>query len=719
MTQDVNGQRHDRTALILFGSETGNGQDVAEELGRVAERLHFMTRVYEMDEVELNILPRFTIVIFVTSTTGQGEFPRNAQKFWKSLLRKRLPPNCLGHVHFTTFGLGDSSYAQFNYAARKLHKRLEQLGAKEVYPRGEADERHDEGIDGTFLAWSADFQKHLLSSYPLPEGVIPIPSHVLLPPNFLLGLREDSTPTSNFQDSTSISISKESNHVAPSQPQDHGTNANRPLPLKGPIEQTTSTPALSASDPKMKYEPEEEPAAPVVPACPMLKEPHNEEPESIASPLYLPSAKTLQIPNGVPARLVDNKRVTPENHWQDVRLLTFIIEEGYDYYAGDTVTIYPKNFPADVEAVIELMGWTEIAHKPLTFNNGNQRNYAAPMAMNNVPEEFHHVKDCTLRDLLTHNLDITAIPKRYFFELAANHCNDETHELRLREFASPAYTDEYYDYATRPRRSILEVLHDFPSVKFPFEWALAVFPTIRGRAYSICSAGDIKYGEKAGYLRLQILVALVKYRTVLKKIRQGLCSRYLDSLAPGTTITTTMSITKMQSPWVLNSEHEDHVHHPIICIAPGTGIAPCRALIWSRAAEEYGRRGRINDLKKPVGKSYVFFGGRNRQADFFFEKDYTDPFINTQVFTAFSRDQKEKRYVQDVLRENGQMVEHLIMNEGARIFVCGSSGAMPKAVREAFVDTIQKWDKEKRNRKYAEAVVADLEKFKRYTQETW
>jgi sulfite reductase alpha subunit-like flavoprotein len=53
MTENVNGQRHDRSALILYGSETGNSQDVAEELGRMAERLHFVTRVSEMDMVEI------------------------------------------------------------------------------------------------------------------------------------------------------------------------------------------------------------------------------------------------------------------------------------------------------------------------------------------------------------------------------------------------------------------------------------------------------------------------------------------------------------------------------------------------------------------------------------------------------------------------------------------------------------------------------------------
>jgi sulfite reductase alpha subunit-like flavoprotein len=53
MTDSPKGQRHDRNTLILYGSETGNSQDAAEELGRVTERLHFVTRVSEMDLVEI------------------------------------------------------------------------------------------------------------------------------------------------------------------------------------------------------------------------------------------------------------------------------------------------------------------------------------------------------------------------------------------------------------------------------------------------------------------------------------------------------------------------------------------------------------------------------------------------------------------------------------------------------------------------------------------
>lgn len=47
------GQRHDRTALVLYGSETGNSQDVAEDLGRMMERLRFKTQVREMETVQL------------------------------------------------------------------------------------------------------------------------------------------------------------------------------------------------------------------------------------------------------------------------------------------------------------------------------------------------------------------------------------------------------------------------------------------------------------------------------------------------------------------------------------------------------------------------------------------------------------------------------------------------------------------------------------------
>jgi sulfite reductase alpha subunit-like flavoprotein len=103
---------------------------VAEELGALAERLHFVTHVAEMNSVKavrlLYVIPlllvylaynpaqellmSFTFTIFVVSTTGQGEIPANARSFWRSLLLKKLPPTFLSGVNYVSFGLGDSSY---------------------------------------------------------------------------------------------------------------------------------------------------------------------------------------------------------------------------------------------------------------------------------------------------------------------------------------------------------------------------------------------------------------------------------------------------------------------------------------------------------------------------------------------------------------------------------------------------------------------------------
>ena len=126
---DHEGDPHRRSALVLYGSETGNAFDCAQELGRMTERIHFWAHVTSLDSIELvcrargpwnhhiddeqSQLSQYSVVIVITSTTGQGDVPVNARQFWKSILRRRLPPTYLNNVRFTTFGLGDSSYPKY------------------------------------------------------------------------------------------------------------------------------------------------------------------------------------------------------------------------------------------------------------------------------------------------------------------------------------------------------------------------------------------------------------------------------------------------------------------------------------------------------------------------------------------------------------------------------------------------------------------------------
>lgn len=63
------------------------------------------------------------------------------RQFWRWLRRSDLPADLLDGLAYTTFGLGDSSYAKFNWPAKKLHRRLELLGAQCFFEKGEADEQ--------------------------------------------------------------------------------------------------------------------------------------------------------------------------------------------------------------------------------------------------------------------------------------------------------------------------------------------------------------------------------------------------------------------------------------------------------------------------------------------------------------------------------------------------------------------------------------------------
>ncbi|TGO29521.1 hypothetical protein BPAE_0014g00720 [Botrytis paeoniae] len=751
MSDIRNGQRHDRSALILYGTETGNSQDVAEELGRITERLHFMTRVCEMDEVDVRELSKYTFVIFTLSTTGQGEFPKNARKFWNSLLRKRLPPNCLSHVNFTTFGLGDSSYAKFNFASRKLHKRLEQLGGNEIYPRGEADEQHDEGVDGTFLSWYIDLRKKLLESYPLPDGLDPIPDDVLLPPKYWLELVTES-PT-GIEKSISLLENTDDNG------QTEFDSLNSKLaPIK---DLEASNLPNTSTDPKVIGEADMQAHQSSVPNTATMADKfglesgirfdngfdapgppsnrvtdfHTEQPEDdnvLPPPALLKGIKKNRSPLIVTMKA--NKRVTPPDHWQDVREITFRLR-GRDFMLdpGDTISIFPKNFPEDVQTLIDLMGWNDVADLKLHFKPKSPDWFGAknlimpPDGLNKIGDEQ------TLRELLIHNLDFHAIPKRRFFELMAGYTNDPTHKERLLEFRDPLYTDELYDYTTRPRRSILECLQDFPSVKLPWKHAVTIFPVIRGREFSICSGGDFhrssvvpeKVSRKSKELnnhgdfddsrpfkdyQFQILVAIVKYRTVLRKVRNGLCSRYLATLPRGTNLTiqynANPSFYKVP-PLVPNLS--------LILVGAGTGIAPLRSLILQRLKQiKDTPEGRIQ-----FGKVYLIYGGRNRHADYFFANEWESAQVKDHVHTSpvFSRDQKQKVYVQDEIRAQGKEIADLLMSQEAMIYVCGSSGGMPKGVRCAFLSVLQihaGMSMEK-----AEDFIANLERLKRYIQETW
>ncbi|KAL8961294.1 MAG: hypothetical protein Q9183_005327, partial [Haloplaca sp. 2 TL-2023] len=165
---------------------------------------------------------------------------------------------------------------------------------------------------------------------------------------------------------------------------------------------------------------------------------------------------------------------------------------------------------------------------------------------------------------------------------------------------------------------------------------------------------------------------------------------------------------------------------PVIMIGPGTGLAPMRSLIWERhhwhqqlLSADVEVDTASTQILNGVGETMLFFGGRNKEADFFYAQEWEtlQKSMPLQIFTAFSRDQTAKIYVQDILKQQGSVIYDLLFFQKGLVYVCGSSGNMPKAVRAALVDVFKRCGS--MDERDAENFLQNMEKEGRYKQETW
>ncbi|MFE3837391.1 sulfite reductase subunit alpha [Pseudogemmobacter sonorensis] len=122
---------------LLYGTQTGNAEALAEDAAKQARAMGFDAKVKPMDEVGMDALAAMRRVILVCSTYGEGEMPDNAQLFWEALSATTAPR--LEEMQFAVLALGDTGYDGFCRAGKLLDTRLEQLGAKRLAARIDCD----------------------------------------------------------------------------------------------------------------------------------------------------------------------------------------------------------------------------------------------------------------------------------------------------------------------------------------------------------------------------------------------------------------------------------------------------------------------------------------------------------------------------------------------------------------------------------------------------
>ncbi|XP_058946686.2 NADPH-dependent diflavin oxidoreductase 1-like isoform X1 [Pocillopora verrucosa] len=601
-----------RRLSVLYGSQTGTAQEVAERIGREAKRRYLSASVLALDDYNVMKLIEEELAIFVCATTGQGDEPDNMKKFWRFILRRNLPVNSLSGLSFAVLGLGDSSYPKFNFIAKKLNKRLIQLGGRELQRVGLADDQHDLGPDAVVDPWLKQLWEKMLRIHPLPAGKDIISANV--------------RPHSRFK----VIFVDTSNHVT----EDTNKACESSLIENGAV--------MSDSSPSRRH-------------------PFN-------------------------AQLISNNRVTSPDHWQDVRLVQFDIKgSGISHSPGDVLMVQPSNLP---DVVQEFMNLLSLEPEKMFHLEQNDPDLPVP---HQLPQP------CSIKHLVEHYLDIQGVPRRYFFELLSHFTSSELEKEKLQEFCSAEGQEELYSYCYRQKRTTLEVLQDFPSASanIPFEYLFDLIPPIQPRAFSIASS------LKAHPDEVQLLVAVVNYNTKLVKPRRGLCSTWLASLDPlnkDCRVPVWVKKGTISFPKALDS--------PIVMVGPGTGCAPFRSLIEERVSQS-------------AGDCVLFFGCRNSNKDFFFQ-DQWGPLVENgslQLFTAFSRDQEDKIYVQHRLLEHSFLVWDLLVNKQGWFYIAGNSQRMPTDVTDALLEIFMK--EGKMDRPNAEEFHKKLESTRHLQSETW
>jgi len=141
-------QEHNKNLInldILFGTQTGNSEAIAEDMSKIANEAGFRAKVNSLDNITMDILGNMENVAIITSTYGEGEMPDNAQLFWDALSANTAPN--LSNIKYSVLALGDTGYEEFCHAGKLIDTRFEQLGATRIQERVDCDVDYEESSE--------------------------------------------------------------------------------------------------------------------------------------------------------------------------------------------------------------------------------------------------------------------------------------------------------------------------------------------------------------------------------------------------------------------------------------------------------------------------------------------------------------------------------------------------------------------------------------------
>ncbi|MBU3005140.1 assimilatory sulfite reductase (NADPH) flavoprotein subunit [Paraglaciecola arctica] len=361
------------------------------------------------------------------------------------------------------------------------------------------------------------------------------------------------------------------------------------------------------------------------------------------------------------ATLLESQKITGRDSVKDIRHIEISLEDsGIQYRPGDALGVWFKNdeiLVDDLLAELDIQGDTSVSW------SGDE---------------------LSIKDVLVNQLELTQSYPTFVNQYAEYAKSVELNALLddksvLREYLA--------------QRQIIDIIRQFPA-KIS---AQQLVDTLRGmtpRLYSIASSQAEVEDE------VHLTVALVEY-DAHGHAHQGGASSFLSTrLDEGGEVNVFVETND-------NFRLPDDGNTPVIMIGPGTGIAPFRAFMQQREAEESS------------GENWLFFGNPNYTQDFLYQTEWQrfvkDGVVN-KISLAFSRDQEQKVYVQHRMLEQGAEL-YRWLEQGAHLYVCGDANHMAKDVQDALVQIVIEHGA--KSEEQAEQYISDLRRAKRYQKDVY
>ena len=336
--------------------------------------------------------------------------------------------------------------------------------------------------------------------------------------------------------------------------------------------------------------------------------------------------------NPYSAKLLSNRMLSGVNSNKEIMHYEIDLgDSGLKYEVGDSLSIFPTNKEDLVKKIIDRLG-VEFDFVPVGYEND-------------------------IKTLLTEKFEILTPTKRLIEYIAKN-----TNDKKLKSIIDHNNNKELENY--KWGMDVLDFMNINPNFKIDITDFLGLLKSLQHRTYSISSSLNKVKNE------VHLTVSSVRWKRDTRNYN-GVCSTFLaDDCTPGDNIKVFFTPNKS---FRLPDENKD-----IIMIGPGTGIAPFRAFLQER------------EYRNSSGKNWLFFGDQTKNDDFIYKNELQD-FISSGVLNkldlAFSRDQKNKIYVQNVMYENKNEFYNWL-ESGAYLYICGDANRMAKDVEDMIIKII-------------------------------